>query len=509
MARATYVFEVDWDNDKDYADTGEDLTARTFRLDWVRGRDYASQLTGKSIGSRLTAIIDNTSGDYNSLNGTGPLSGKILPGRRVRLRSTAPVAATLWTGRLENINPHPQIGAVNVVELNAIGPLAYVNLNKVSIALQSDIATGAAIDAILDEISWDAADRAVDSGQTLMAKFEVDVIPVVDALRQVEETEAGFITESRDGKIVFEDRHHRLKGSHLVSQGTFSDSVNAEVTYRDINQVDPLPHIFNRFEATVNRYKADTGGTVVLWTLAQGDTESPVIRFGETRDFWALYPGPSSPAGSHSVDTWTTPVATTDYLTNSQADGLGTNLTSSMAISVKKQSRRMKISVTNNHATLSAFLTFLQARGTGNTKEEPFVISSEDTGSQAAYGVRLWPVPALWISQEESARNYILFLMRIYGQPLPIEYITVLGHRDTNHLGEVLVRDISERVTLYATSDRTGLGVTSEMFIENEHHTITRNREHTVTYGLSPLDGYSGFTVMDTALLGQDSALAY
>jgi hypothetical protein len=50
MARGTYVLAIDWNNDGDFSDTGEDVTARTMKCEWRRGNDYASQLTGQGCG---------------------------------------------------------------------------------------------------------------------------------------------------------------------------------------------------------------------------------------------------------------------------------------------------------------------------------------------------------------------------------------------------------------------------------------------------------------------------
>lgn len=69
MANASYKLQVNWSNDGDFLDTGEDIaTNRIRRISCRRGRDQASQLTGQSVGGQLTAIIDNRSGDYNPSN---------------------------------------------------------------------------------------------------------------------------------------------------------------------------------------------------------------------------------------------------------------------------------------------------------------------------------------------------------------------------------------------------------------------------------------------------------
>ena len=41
MPTGTYVLAVDWNNDGDFSDSGEDITARTMNVEWKRGNDYA------------------------------------------------------------------------------------------------------------------------------------------------------------------------------------------------------------------------------------------------------------------------------------------------------------------------------------------------------------------------------------------------------------------------------------------------------------------------------------
>ena len=63
MAVGTYVLAVDWNNDDDFSDSGEDITARTMKVEWKRGNDYASQLVGKAVAGTLNATLNNVSGD--------------------------------------------------------------------------------------------------------------------------------------------------------------------------------------------------------------------------------------------------------------------------------------------------------------------------------------------------------------------------------------------------------------------------------------------------------------
>ena len=110
MTVATYVCEVDWDNDGNFADAGEDITADCLSIETRRGRDYASQLTGRATAGKLVATLDNQSGDYSPFNTSSPLTGLLLPRRKVRLRVTSPAALTLWTGFLDRIEPDTRPG---------------------------------------------------------------------------------------------------------------------------------------------------------------------------------------------------------------------------------------------------------------------------------------------------------------------------------------------------------------------------------------------------------------
>ena len=68
MATGSYTLAVDWNNDGDFSDSGENITARTMSIEWKRGNDYASQLVGKGVAGVLSAVLNNVSGDYSTFN---------------------------------------------------------------------------------------------------------------------------------------------------------------------------------------------------------------------------------------------------------------------------------------------------------------------------------------------------------------------------------------------------------------------------------------------------------
>jgi len=93
---------------------------------WL-GEEGKGLLVGAIAGS-LEATLDNPSGRYASRNAAAPLYGNIRPNRKVRLRSTEPVAATIWQGFLEVVKPDPGSRAARpTAALKASGPMKQID----------------------------------------------------------------------------------------------------------------------------------------------------------------------------------------------------------------------------------------------------------------------------------------------------------------------------------------------------------------------------------------------
>lgn len=513
---ATYVCEVDWNADGDFLDAQEDITGDVIRMEWTRGRDYASQLTGRSVGGVLLLDLDDRDGKYASFNTASAIvtaGGSIVPGRKVRVRTTAPSAATLWTGFLRSVLPGRAASGEKTARLEAVGPLGLIGEKKVRAARLTSVRTDVAIGAILDDVGWPAGDRSLDTGDTTITRWYAKERLCIDALRDVELSEGGFIQEAKDGKIAFERRQHRLLGTpHTTVQATFSDAAGAARTYREPVQEDPLLQIFNIFRAGVQLYTV--GALQVLWTLAETGAASPKIVAGQTKTFIAKWPTADATNQDDAVDAWTTPVATTDWTANSAADGSGTDLTASLTAVVVKSANHMEIALTNGHATLDAYVTFLQARGTPVTKNDLLVIEAKDATSQTAYGQREWPSPGPYIPNSQEAEDWCRYNLAIYKDPAPVIGIHVVANKDSTHMTEVLTREIGDRITVVATNNAK-LGISQDFFIENEHHTVEPGRFHTVEWGLSPIGGsasvggFGKFWVMDVSKLDTETVLAY
>ena len=519
----TYVLAVDWSGDGDFADTGEDITARTLEVEYTRGADYASQLVGKAVAGTLVAKLNNTSGDYSTFNTSSPLAGNLVPGRKVKLTGNdGTTTRTLWSGFLDSIEPLPSATGANLATLRAIGPLGYLNKFEVSTAMFASKYAGALIGEILDVAGWPADDRDIDTGIVEFPRFWCEGTKTLKALRLIEETETGLLEENASGQIVYRDRHARSKDARsTASQATYSDASGSSLAYSHISQIDPLKFIFNELRAKLALHSGSwilgsasldvqtelAGDDEVLWTHPETGPRSPSITAGATRKFTATFPNSGSASTSSAVDFWQNLTATTDYLANDQADGGGTNRTANISVALSKRAQSMDISLTNGHSG-TVYITKLQAQGFKVTAKDTVEVSASDSTSQTAYGKRTYPHPGKFVPDADEAENWATFHVAAWKDPVPLLRVTLSGNRSTATLTDIMTREISDLVTVTATND-AALGISEGFFIEKVHHKIDAQLNHRATFTLSQSSGYAGFFLIGSSALGYSTRLAY
>ena len=134
---------VDWNNDGDFDDLHDSITSDILEMSFQRGRDYASQLSGKSVAGKLTIRLENDTAKYSPDNSSSALFGSLLPGRKVQVRGVVGTYNTfpytfpftfnnltetvIWTGYLDRITPMPSPHGVDTAEIVVFGVLGYLN----------------------------------------------------------------------------------------------------------------------------------------------------------------------------------------------------------------------------------------------------------------------------------------------------------------------------------------------------------------------------------------------
>jgi len=465
--------------------------------DGVQYKDIGLTGDGSALKTSLEGFWDLQEESGNRADSEG--SNTLTDNNTVTANTGIP-NFTMWSGFLKSIEPLPSTSGLNAARLTATGPLGAVNLNKLRLAMATNELTGTAIGRILTEANWPTADRTVDAGQTTMTRFWLEnEVRTIGALRRVEVTETGFIAESKDGRIVFEDRRHRQKTPHTTSQATFTDANGGALVYspplRRLNSQQQLFHIF-----TVPVQTWTVGSLAVLWTLSSSGANSPAIVPGETLTFWAEYPNPVSATNAFGVDAWTTPVQNTDYKADdvAGAPGGGADVSGDLAFTISKFGNSMKNEIKNNGA-VTAFLTLLQARGTPITKDDPARITVE----KSATNPRTFPSPPEYLPNIAEGFDWCNWHSNVFGVSQPLLEMTVFGNRSEAQMKKVLGLDLSDRITFVGTND-AGLGINEPFFIESQRYTMDpKTKLIKAMWAISAASASAGWVLGSSDLGGQ------
>ena len=525
MATTNYQLYVDWNNDNDYADSNENISSYVQQLNWDRGRDFANNLTGNSVSGTLRAVLKNTSGIFSPFKTDGALYGNLIPGRKVSLQMgagsfpyTFPILfnQTQWTGYLKSVVPFPDLHGGDFAVLEAIGSLGYLNQKTIKIAPQTSRNTGTAIGDILDASGWGASDRDLDTGNTTITRFTIPAkTNTIEALRMVENSENGFISETKDGKIKFEKRQARQVDTEATtSQGTLTDaSATDNFSFSMIEQEDSIRNIFNEINVDIKNFETQSDADIV-WIHAETGSDSPAIPTGQKRIYRAFFPQLTSDtmqsvySSADSINAWTTTGATTDVLANTSADGSGTNATGDLTIANVKTANFMDISLTNGNAS-TVYITKLQARATVTSSLDDTQITASDSTSETAFGKRVFDSTAPFVPDSEEGFRWCQYNLVRFKDPLQMLSVTIPANRNDTTLEKVMALDISHRITLDAHTKTGLLSADKDFFIENESHFVNNNKIHTVVYALSPVSSIEKFWVMGVSLLESETYIGY
>ncbi len=480
-----YFVEVDWNNDGLFTGANDDLTVNTKSASFSRGK---SDELGKAEVGNLTVTVNNAAGLYSPSNAAGALYLSLLPKRAIKLyHSASGTNKPLFYGYIEEIIPHPHKSQQDAI-ITAVDGLDFLSRHDMATALYKNTLTGTIHGYILDDAGWSSTMRSIDTGQDTVPYWYGQDVKARFAQEELDDSEQGFSYVNGSGYFVFEDRHHRSTQTHQTSQGTFTNTM-ADITY----SLNPR-YIYNIIKATVTPWSLQAAAE--LWRLQ----EVPAIPAGESQTWW----GEAAVSGeSVFVDAWTTPASTTDYTANTQADGLGTDLTASIAITTTKLAKTIKLVVANN-ATVPAYITLLKARGTWYDNLTKVTRKASDSTSQTRYQKRTYEVNGKYMTSADKALDFVNYAIGKYKDPRAQLAMTI-QNQDAATLAQMLTREISDRITVVNTT----LGVNADYFIDAMEHTITMSGlKHDVTYRLADTVN-EDFWCLDYSALGTQTKLGY
>jgi hypothetical protein len=413
---------------------------------------------------------------------TAPGAGEIIVAY-YRVGGVSCGKVNLWTGYLDSVEPQPDKGGGHSAALKASGPLSRLVSITISPEAQANYVTGEALAASLTAAGWTGGSH-IDVGQITMPIWWVpSSTQALTAMRDIEETELGFILEGKDGLIIFEDSIHRDSPPHNSIQTTFSDAVSGALHYFYIKQGDLFRHIYNQADMEVSVFTTPVSDSVI-WTLG----EVPSIAAYGYRKFIAQVAQQRDARGlwmeTTPVAEWSNLVAGVDYIANSQADGLGVDRTANVALATVEGSTTREIIATNNYSA-AVYLTKLQSKGKTATVSNPVKITASDAESKAKYGFRLYPSPSRYYADTAAAQARCNAIVAKFKNPRPILTISIYGNRDKVTEKALLGLNISDRVIIVANNS-TLLGINQQFFIESIEVRNNGKFDQVIVYQCSP-----------------------
>ncbi len=281
----------------------------------------------------------------------------------------------------------------------------------VSPAIESDKRADEGITTIVAGMPFAPQATSYETGQETFLTIFDTITPKTIAYSEMTKlikSELGYLYLQKGETLVFEDRHFRNglrtldtlpiptadsgdllletggfllleTGGHLVLNEAPEDAV-IDNSMTDL-VIEYGKDVVNRFVSRAYP-KGVSASVEVLFSL-----ESPMeLGRGQTINFRTNY---SDPTGGNQIsalsDTMVTPVATTDYLMNTERDGSGSDQTASLVVTPDYGTEGVAYALQNKYAG-TAYVIFLQARGKGVFPYSPITDEAEDQPSIDTYG---------------------------------------------------------------------------------------------------------------------------
>lgn len=444
-----WLVEVDWNNDGDFSDTGEDVTLRVLARStptFERGMSISRGLVPPEAGSSQGTELDNRSKDYSLEYASSPLAGYLKSARPFRWRALHVASGTiygLWRGFTTGLpqQPHPSQKSVTVP---AIGTLSRLRgRTGYATALYSSIRVDQAMDYVLALLGLNTSTyRSLDTMNTTLDWWwlspDDDLLDVFFRLFLCEGPGARLY-EDRDGKIIAKSRTAQFTESRsTTSQATYRSSTTQPV-FREFVYDDPEKHIVNK--AIFQYSKRAASALAAVWTYGTTLTLIP----GEVRNIVIRTSDPFTAA--------VTPSSGTDY-----------TLTSGSVTPTLDRTSGIQVTLTLTAGSSGAVLTGLQLRAQSVPVTNSYAIANTISAASSItdYGERPYRASGLY---EEIDPNVLLdFANAVVAQnkdPRSVVTFSVVNG-DATRLLEQLTREPGDRVTLIESQT----GVSADFWIE-------------------------------------------
>ena len=377
-----WTIEVDWDNAGTYSGQSEALYCIGFESARGRTTKFEVGSNGDFIGYKMPDVgtcritLDNSTRRFDPYYTSGALYGKLLPGRFIKVRATYQgVTYPIFHGNISKITPYDNVERPTVVLDCEDGKRWLMNedtnTNGVTSGLPVTVAAAQMVGVYPVRFGgvniMGTATTATDELPYIWSEGTQKAITV---LNDIIGARSDLWWIAADGDL------------NLMSMRNFASFTAATPTITESNTLKqfavPVP-----WDEVINvqrqyYYPRQIKTSYVMWT----GTEAPLVAVGASTTYFpqATYNNEVVPSAISA--------ATISITANTAADGSGTDLSADFdGVISGADAIGCILTVTNNHGSLSGYITAITLTGTVYPAEKK-IEDVTDAASIAIYGTR-------------------------------------------------------------------------------------------------------------------------
>lgn len=334
-----------------------------------------------------------------------------------------------FEGRLVSAEAIPGVQGMRRTSCRAVDWMNEAANTRINLATQINKRSDEVLSAVVAAVSRQPASLSFDVGATTFP-YSLDNSQNGSALSEIQkvcQSEYGrcYIRGGmyQGGILRFEKRTARLTPLPIaIFDGTM----------QDLSQSEDVSRIKNRVVATAHPRRVDAVDTTVLF--AKPNQNNPAVAPSTPIKVTGRYTDPSNPSARVGGTNMRVPVATTDYLMNSAADGSGADLTAAFAVVATYSANQVEYLITNNGGS-TGYVTKLQARGRGLYDYDPLDSVGVNQDSIDDIGESLVTVDMPYQSDVSATTAVAEYIVTAWSAPGSQDAeITLIPRNDAEHL---------------------------------------------------------------------------
>lgn len=478
---------IDWDGDGVYDGYNEARNMTGLHL--IRGRSNPVDSSGKGFQTvdtgRLTIELDNTDGRYNPFNQASPIWPYVRPGVRIKVLTTTPddkvSARPVFTGRIDDVLPIS--GNFERVKITALDGMEWLDGASADLNTQVNQKPEELIQTILNAVAWPWGSNLGVSSDVVPWFWWPTNLNAKELIGDLARAYLGTFFVAADGDATFYSRSHVFDSATIRLE---QSQIGREMQFQ-------VPWEVVRNQVSVTCHPRQTSASTVLWSLF----DKPQIAAGASFSARGTYmiDGNETP-----IDTYTTPVAGTDFIANTLMDGSGTDLTASFSVAVTVYANVVYITVTNN-GSVAGYLTLLQFRGTP-LRTSTVNQSAIDADSQVLYGPRKFEIDSEFLQNADTALALANVVLQQQAYPQYYPTITVTDRPDIQ-----FSLDLFDFIDLVI--DKLDIESTYQLaYIEHSWTSETGQQSESI-FGMEPVNNVLGTVWTFTTQIGISSIFSF